>query len=444
MAQLDINTQFTLFFPERRPFFLDGADFFRTPFNTVFTRNVARPDWGVRLTGKLEKNGIGVFVAEDSITNLVFPGSTESDSDSFDFGSSSAALRDRRDFGDSSSVGLLFTGREGSDYRNPLGGIDGLYRFRESDFVRFQMLGSESRYPDDIADEYDQPAGGFEDWAWLVSYVHEARNLAAWLRHEDVGSEFRADLGFMPRVDYRETVAGLERHWWGDGEEWFTRISVGWEASRARDQLGRLLEEEYDVWGFYQGPLQTSIWPDLATRDEVFDGVRFDRDFLRSWFTMQPSGDFRFEIFARVGDQIDFDNTRPADEVFLRPEIQVNLGLRLRTDLSHTHQRLDVDEGRLFEAGLSQLRVVYQLKLRTFVRAIVQYSDIERNPSLYLDEEVNARTEELFTQLLFSYKLNPRTVVFVGYSDSRAGDQSVDLTQEDRTFFLKLGYSWVF
>jgi hypothetical protein len=56
---------------------------------------------------------------------------------------------------------------------------------------------------------------------------------------------------------------------------------------------------------------------------------------------------------------------------------------------------------------------------------------------------VDEQTEELFSQLLFSYKLNPQTVLFVGYSDNSFGDQRIDLTRADRTLFLKLGYAWV-
>ena len=55
----------------------------------------------------------------------------------------------------------------------------------------------------------------------------------------------------------------------------------------------------------------------------------------------------------------------------------------------------------------------------------------------------NQRDETLFSQLLFSYKLNARTVAFVGYSESRLGSDTIDLTQADRTLFVKLGYAWI-
>jgi hypothetical protein len=147
-------------------------------------------------------------------------------------------------------------------------------------------------------------------------------------------------------------------------------------------------------------------------------------------------------MFTGYGDAIDFANTRPGTRLVWEPHIRLNLGLRLRLNLDYELQRFEVDEGRLFEANLTQLRLVYQFNVRTFVRTIFQYRDIERDPSLYVDE-VDAMTERLFTQFLFSYKLNPQTVLFIGYADNRAGDEFVDLTESNRTLFFKFGYAFV-
>ena len=84
VAQLDVNNRFTLFFPEKRPFFLEGADYFTTPLNAVFTRTVADPDVGAKLTGKKGRNTFGVFAARDAVTNLLFPALYSSDAESFE------------------------------------------------------------------------------------------------------------------------------------------------------------------------------------------------------------------------------------------------------------------------------------------------------------------------------------------------------------------------
>jgi hypothetical protein len=76
------------------------------------------------------------------------------------------------------------------------------------------------------------------------------------------------------------------------------------------------------------------------------------------------------------------------------------------------------------------------------VRGILQWLDIERDPTLY-SAEVEPAVETLFTQLLFSYKLNARTVLFLGYSDNQLALEGIDRTRTDRTLFFKLGYAWI-
>ena len=441
VAQLDVNNQFTLFFPERRPFFLEGADFFDTPLNVVFTRNVSDPDWGTKVTGKMGKNAVGVFVARDKATTLLFPGSQGSDLDSFDFETTDAVLRYRRDFGDSSALGVLVTGRDGSDYTNGVVGIDGLYRFGQSDSIRFQMLSSSTEYPSAIASDFDQPGGSFSDQAFSVNYGHSARDWNWRVMHQDIGENFRADLGFMPRVGYKFTLGGIGRTFWGDEEDWYTRIGVGSDWDLTEDQNGQLLEREFEIRGHVGGPKQSFLWVNVGDRTRFFDGVTFEESFGSTWFEIQPSGDLWLSLFARVGDDIDFANTQAGDALVLEPSITYNFGLHLRTSVEHTFVRMNVEGGRLFEANLSQLRVVYQFNVRMFVRAIFQYSSVERDPSLYVDE-VDPESESLLTQLLFSYKLNPQTVLFFGYTDNRIGEQSFGLTASDRSLFFKLGYAW--
>lgn len=73
-AQLDVNSQFALFYPEKRPFFLEGADIFRSQFEAVYTRNVAEPDYGIKVSGKQGPHAFGAFAADDQTLNLIFTG----------------------------------------------------------------------------------------------------------------------------------------------------------------------------------------------------------------------------------------------------------------------------------------------------------------------------------------------------------------------------------
>lgn len=443
VAQLDVNSQFALFFPERRPFFMDGADFFDTPLNAVFTRNVADPDWGLKLTGKMSANGVGVFAAQDTITNLIFPGSQGSDSGSFDFESLDSVVRYRRDVGDNSAIGALVTDRAGDDYSNLVAGLDGTIRFMESNSVSFQYLSSQTEYPTEIVDEYGQPEGSFRDDAYRVGLNHNSRNWNAYAQYQDIGTDFRADMGFMPRVDYTFLLGGVERIWWGEEENWWTSFRLGGDWDLTEDQSGQQLEKEAEIWTLINGPRQSWLWLDVGTRDQFFDGVEFnDQTYVNTWFEIQPTGDFFLGMFTGFGDAVDFANTRPAERFVFEPQIRYNIGKHVKINLSHELQQLDVEGGELFEANLTQLRLVYQFNVRMFARVITQYTDIVRDPSLY-EDEVDARTEQVFNQLLLSYKLNPRTVAFVGYSDTRVGENGSSLIQDDRTIFIKIGYSWI-
>jgi hypothetical protein len=449
-AQLDVNTQFALFFEEKRPLFLEGADFFRTPLNTVFTRNVADPDWGLKLTGKQGKSAVGLFVAQDDRTNLILPGSSSSELATFPMETTDAVLRYRRDLGSSSALGVLYTGREGDGYSNRLGGFDGLWRINDSNQVRGQLLQSRTEYPvgradndGDGEDDYDLPTGTLEDDALWLSYDHNSRDWNAYARYEDVGRDFRADMGFMPQVDYTFLLAGLRRIWYGD--RW-SKTTFGGDWDRREDQSGQLLEEEIEANVEISGPLQSYISVGGGHRDRFYNGVRFPGSFVYGFAEADFTGSLYGSLDVYVSEDIDFVNTQAGDLVQIEPKLRLDLGRHVRARLSHVYQMLDVEGGNLFTANLSQLTTVYQFNVRTFVRAILQYTQIDRTPELYtaLDPaDVDPESERLFTQLLFSYKLNPQTVFFLGYSDVALADQRIDLTRENRTFFLKLGYAWL-
>ena len=61
--QITVNERFALYFPEKRPFFLEGTEIFRTPRNLVHTRQIADPIGGAKLTGKLGSFNVGYLGA---------------------------------------------------------------------------------------------------------------------------------------------------------------------------------------------------------------------------------------------------------------------------------------------------------------------------------------------------------------------------------------------
>jgi hypothetical protein len=441
-AQLSTNVRFALFYPEKRPFFLESADLFSTPINAVYTRTVADPTWGLKLSGKEGGQGLGVFVARDQLTNLVFPANQGSDSATVDQANTAAVVRYRHDIGEASTVGLLATGRTGDSYSNGVLGFDGLFRLTRNDTVQAQLLASRTRYPKQVVADYDQPSGTFDGSALHLLYSHDTRDWGAWLYYQDLAKGFRADSGFLPRVDTRTLNPGFGRAFYGEPGDWYTRINVDLEAIHTTDHTGLLTDQSVVLWGTYEGPLQSFARVGLIQGKEYYAGTTYDLTWGRLNFTIRPNGSFTFSLVARAGDAIDYDNSRPTNLLRLQPGVTLDLGRHLYMQLDETFEQLDEAGGRLYRANLTELRLVYQFNLRTFVRAIVQRLDLNRNLKLYA-EVPTSPSRQFFTQFLFSYKLNPQTVLFLGYSDTEAATESIAMARTNRTVFLKLGYAWL-
>jgi hypothetical protein len=441
VAQLDINNQFSLFFPERRPFFLEGANFFDSRIRATYTRTIADPDWGIKLTGQEGKNGIGVLAAQDAQTNVLLPGPQGSDVTEIDEKSIDGIVRYRRNIGEASTIGALVTGRDGGDYSNLVAGIDTKLRLSNSDTVQAQYLQSDTEYPAELAEENEQPSGAFNDYAFDLSFNHNARNWDARATYRDFGEDFRADLGFVPRVDYRLLVIGSSYEWFADDESWWNRIEVGGDWDRSETQAGELLEEEWEAFAGFSGTMQSAVFVGGYQRKQTFEQIVFDQTGYWFFGEVQPTAAFRFAIEGRRGDAIDFTEARAGIETLWSPIVGFNLGRHLQGRLIYTLTEFDLPEGRLFEAAITELRTVYQINSRAFIRVIAQYTDIYQNQDLY-EEEVVPESKELFGQLLFSYRLDARTALYVGYSPGYLEEFDSGLVKTNETFFLKLSYAW--
>ena len=447
-VQLDINTQFALFFNEKRPFFLEGSDFFSGPLQAVYTRTVADPSVGLKTTGRLGKSTIGVFIANDEVTNLIIPGPQGSDLASLDQSNRAGVFRYRYNIGETSSVGGILTTRDGDGYANRVFGADGTFRVTAKDTITGQLLGSQSEYPGSIVADFGQKSE-LNDIAGRIQYRHNEKHWYWGGTYEDIGTDFRADSGFIPQVGYRYLNAGVEYQGYGEkGKNWYTRWWFGGDYDRSEEQGGELLEQEVESWIAAQGPMQSFFQIDVGHRDRRFNDVTFDEEFLHWNAEVRPTGDFFIFLFGTFADQIDFANTQLGERLRYGFGTRWNIGKHAKVDVDYSYEDLDVDGGRLFSAEVTQIKAVYQFNIRMFARAILQYTDITRNPSLYQYDTVDARSKRLFPQLLFSYKLNPQTVFFAGYSGTRLGGDfegvDVSLKEADRTFFVKLGYAWLF
>jgi hypothetical protein len=439
-VQLDINTQFTLEYPEKRPFFLEGIDFFSTQINGVHTRTLIDPSWGVKVSGKEGKNAIGLFVSRDEITYLLFPSAEGSEDTTLDQGSTATVLRFRRDIGKSSTLGFLLTDREGKNYHNRLAGLDGLFRISESDTIRFHLLGSSTRYPGNIAELYQQSTDNLTGYAAYFSYLRQTRTYGWEVIYKDFSPDFRSDLGFIPQVNYRTGIIGGNYVYWGGQGDFLTLLEARGEIHQIQDHHGKLLEREANMAVEIDLPLQSLFIITASTRKKVFNSLTFNQDFLDIFLKTQPTGGIYLNCRINLGDEVDYKHARPGKLFLIEPKTTLRFGKHLLVSLTYSYSHLNLEEGRLYSVHLLQSRLIYHLSKRTFLRGIIQYTDISRSPALYTDG-ADPVSKKLFTQFLFSYKINPRTVLFLGYSDTYQGLVDIDLAQTNRTFFLKIGYA---
>lgn len=443
-AQLNVNNTYALFFDEKRPFFLDGADYLTTPlFNFVHSRNIANPDYGAKLTGKTDVHRYGLMVANDNRTDFLIPGNQGSSLATTDIESTAVVGRYRMDVGEQSSVGALLTSRHGDDYKNQLLAVDGEVWFSPTNSLSYQLAHSATRNPLQVQQDFglDKQQQG---QAYLLGVNHKTNTLYLAARLERVDADFRSDLGFQERANYQELSLSGRRTWFPEGDGWLSEYSVYTDLDKSWDIEGVLLEDELEISGTIKGAMQSTIEIGTIFRHSLFADKYYQEQQVTFWGEVTPISGLAFSAFIRAGDRIDFDNARLGKELRIYPYVnwQVNQHLQLEVEYEYTH--LKVSGGELYNTGLTNTKFIWQFDSRSQVRFILQHTDIERDLSLYRSPVSYDAEEQYFTsQLLYSYKINPQTLFFLGYSDSGyADDDQESLTRTERTLFAKFSYAW--
>ncbi|MEW5765026.1 MAG: DUF5916 domain-containing protein [Acidobacteriota bacterium] len=445
-AQISVNQRFALFYPEKRPFFMEGVDLLDTPLDAVYTRTITDPKWGVRSTGKIDGTEYTLLVAEDrGGGSVILPGPQYSTLAPQDFSSTAAVARIRRSLG-RSFAGLLVTGRENEDGSyNRLLGPDFQWRPTDRDTLALQVLYSRTRTPDrpDLDALWDgrEMSGTAAHFKW----AREARNYYGVFRYEDVGAGFRADNGYVPRVGYRSARIDAGPIFYPK-EGFFNKIVPDFVASAYWDRKGDLLERH--------------LWPGLFVQGKrsLYGSIYFNRDAVRVgdvllrrsvvYFegSLSPSAFLaRLSCHGTVGGQYDYANVRTGSgaDVHLSATVRPTDHLTLQFD--GARQWVDSEryglKGRLFTAQTARLKALYILSSKAFLRAIVQYEDVRQDPRLH-PYAVPRRSGALSSSVLYAYRLNWQTVLYVGAGDNQVLDPAGARLKAGRQVFFKVSYAF--
>lgn len=479
-GQLDINNTFALFYPEKRAFFLDNKDYFDTQLNLLHTRNIVSPDYGIKLTSKVGDHTFATLATNDTNTNFLVPGNLSSDIASIDEKSQNFAGRYRYDIGKALSMGALVTAKTSDDYHNYVTSVDVKYQPTEQDTFIGQYVVSDTQYPlgfsqtlcssDDCLPDIDcdlndcgvnervlrtNSPDSIRGDMYLAKYEHETRNWDAVAQYQSVAEDFRADLGFIEKVDFSKFVAGGGYTWYPESSG-FSKIRLSGDWDISHNQAGEKLEQEAEAKLAFDGLLQSYTAFGVVNRQRV--GRRHDSaslavknntqmfDETMGWFyaNMKPARTLFVELDVNYGDSIDFANDQLGTKFLLNPGVRWNVTDSVKLNVSHVYRTMDVDDGRLFTANLSDVRLSWYIDIHNFIRVSSVYTHIERDPSLYLYGSPNKEQQNLGNEILYGYKLNPQSVFYLGYSDGLKSNDSIDsLMKTEETYFMKMSYAWI-
>ncbi|HKK20667.1 MAG TPA: carbohydrate binding family 9 domain-containing protein, partial [candidate division Zixibacteria bacterium] len=223
-AQVDVNSTIALFYPERRPFFQEGSDIFRTLFNSFYTRTVNDPQYATKFITRTSDYSIGFMSAEDKNTPYLLP--LEERSVLFNSGKSYVnVLRGSRAIGSESRVGFILTDRrlDGGGY-GTIASVDGRFRLTQQYSVLGQFISSFTGEPDKAG-----PSAGLEGVridrgkrtaifdgesfhgnALITQLRRQAREWSFTIDYDQVEPSYRTLTGYDPWVDYRNTFVGTQ------------------------------------------------------------------------------------------------------------------------------------------------------------------------------------------------------------------------------------------
>ncbi|MGC2238485.1 MAG: DUF5916 domain-containing protein [Pyrinomonadaceae bacterium] len=496
------NQRFPIFFQEKRPFFLEGADIFNSPLQVFYSRTIVDPDIAAKLTGKVGKTSFGFLAASDKapgnydLDERDNPALTNRISEFLDKNALFAILRVKRDFGKENNIGFFATYRTFPEQKNLLGGFDGRFKFGTKLVSQFQVVGSNSRRclfnaefeptlnpveaqrNREICDgssfrEYR--TGNGIGYYWNLDYTEKNRG---WF--VEVGGrskDYRADSGFtrrqntnfiffanrlstnskpkakIIRIDWRQ-FAGFNYDWQGRSQDlnFGTNLNIALQRNtflsvEVGGYFERVFEEEF---GLKRSPTRLGAFAGFGERSEWQQYSSFN-------INTTPHKRLNFGIFAGYTfNQYDFDFGGGDRYPRVSPSALFGDG------------RLDPGPGKQFSFEFygevkptDPLRISLSYSKTTLKRNDTGRTAFDSNlvtlRSTYqftrftfarLRLDYDSLSSNVSGQALVGWNPSPGTAFYVGYNDNfnyngfnpYSGDLEPRFARNTRTFFIRASY----
>ncbi len=444
VAQIDVNTTFALFFPERRPFFLEGSDLFDTYFNVLYTRQINDPQVAGKFIGRLGRASFAYLGAVDENSPLILP--FEEQSFVGQAGTSiTNVARVRQTFLRQSYVGAIATDRrlQHSGGSGSTAGVDGRLRFLEKYSFEFQALASHTQEPNDprltegvngLTFDRGKHTAAFDGESFWghAAYASLERSARVWSFDFDYWASsptFRADNGFEFRNDFQRVSMWQGLFFYMDTKlldrilpNIYTQRSWNFDGVRKNDFIAPSLE--FSLKG------DSYIDIEYQWERERFGGIEFTD--LRSVFIFARTNALEFirpGIWVSHGWQVARFTDPPVRGQGTNAEGWLTLKpqTRLVIEPSLQYSQLSDPAGNeLFEGFILRTRTAFQFNRELFLRLIVQYNNF---------------SEGLSIEPLLTYKINPFTLFYIGSTHGfQDYDNPDDFAQQSRQFFAKFQY----
>ena len=401
LPQIEVNQRFALFYPELRPFFLEGAEIFspqRGMVTFVNTRTIVDPEFGGKITGKVGNTTVGLMIANDEA-----PGRTDSSTDSA-FGETANNIvgRARYDLYAESYVGALVTHREFLDTHSTLGALDGNFRLGQTQSLSFQAVQTDHR---DL-EQMDREGQMFN-----LSWRFTDRHWTSFISLYTLSPDFRTDIGFVRRVDQKQGFSSLGYTFRPESwvVSWGPRVRYNWN-----HDFNNVLQD-LDKRVAFDATFARNISVNSQFQDEMerFGGINFQKQAGRIGGQVSTSRRVSVGGYYEYGDLVRYVENpylgRGSTGSFfaaLRPLSRFQSEINLRTsDFIDPRTGDDL----VFDVKILRALSTYQFTDRFLLRNISEYNTFDKTVDL---------------NLLFTYRLNAGTAFYIGYDDHyRQADQ---------------------
>ena len=443
--QVDVNTTFALFFPEKRPFFNAGNDLIDTWINAIYTRSINNPIASGRMINRGQKNSWYLLSAMDENSPYTIPG--EEQSFSLSGGRSiSNIFRFRRTLEEASFFGILATDRRmiDNDGSGSVVGFDTRYKFNKTYQVEFQTLFSHTKEPHDsllisnvnFGDNHTFTFDGesFTGNAMELEFRRETEHWGLETGYDHKTSAFRAENGFISNNNNRRIY--LESYWVYTPDKMISKVIGGFHSGIESNFDGQIKTRYTSFFGNVMLPRQTRLAANIIAipynyfKNTELTGLWKIRLRINSQFNKLISFGGSLGRSIEKVTFLDIPEKGSSNSFSLWTRLKVSD--RMQVGGTYENYRMTtLDKKEEYYSGyLTGIRMNYQYNRALSFRLLGQYNDFSQTFQL---------------QPLVSYQPSPFTIFYIGSTSNQIADNlSIGSIREsqinDRQLFLKFQY----